>query len=180
MTKAILSLPIVCSIALSPYTPEAEANDSPYMGINYAFGDVGVADLSETFEPTTLVGRVGKYFRKHFAYEGRIAFPVHDDTKTISGTDTSLGLFGLLGAYGAAHLNLGNRLSFYGIAGVSLVSGEIGTPVASDSDSHIGLSYGAGADIDVGLTVMNIEYISYSDESNFDFDALSLGLKILF
>lgn len=180
MIKPILSLPIICSIALSPHITHAEANDSPYLGIQYAFGDIGVADLSENFEPTTLVGRVGRYFRKHYAFEGRIAFPVSDDTKTISGTETSVGLFGLLGAYGAAHLNLGNRFSFYGIGGLTLAALERGTPVASDSDSKLGLSYGVGADIDVGLTVLNIEYMSYLDDDNFDFDALGVGLKIIF
>ena len=180
MIKPIFSLPIVCSLALFSCLSIAETNDSPYMGMQYAFGDIGVADLSESFEPTTLVGRVGRYFRKHYAVEGRIAFPLRDDTKTISGTETSVGLFGLLGAYGAAHLNLGERFSFYGIAGLTLAALEIGTPVASDSDSKLGLSYGIGADIDVGITILNIEYISYLDDESFDFDALGIGLKIIF
>jgi opacity protein-like surface antigen len=180
LIKPILLLSIICSIALSPYISEAEANDSPYLGIQYAFADIGVADLSESFEPTTLVGRVGRYFRKHYAFEGRIAFPVSDDTKIISGTETSVGLFGLLGAYGAAHLNLGSRFSFYGIAGLTLAALQRGTPVASDSDSKLGLSYGVGADIDAGITVLNIEYMSYLDDDNFDFDALGVGIKIIF
>ena len=180
MTRPIFSFPIVCLIALFSCTSVAETYDNPYMGIQYAFGDIGVADLSANFAPTTLVGRVGRYFRKHYAVEGRIAFPVHDDTKTISGTDTSVGLFGLLGAYGAAHLNLGERFSFYGIAGLSLAAVEKGTPVASDSDSQFGLSYGIGTDIDVGMTILNIEYISYLDDENFDFDALGIGVKIIF
>lgn len=180
MIRLIFSLALAWSIVPFPSAAIADTGDTPYIGVQYVFGNAGVADLSETFEPTTLVARVGRYFKKHYALEGRIAFPVHDDSKTISGTDTSVGLFGLLGGYGAARINLGERFSFYGIGGLSLVAWKVGTPVASDSSSDLGLSYGIGTDIDVGMTILNIEYMSYLDDDNFDFDALALGLKIEF
>ena len=63
---------------------------------------------------------------------------------------------------------------------MTLAALEQGTPIASDSDSQLGLSYGVGTDIDVGVTVLNIEYMSYLDDDNFDFDALGVGLKIIF
>lgn len=167
-------------IVISTDPSIAETSDSPYMGIQYAIGDVGVADSAENFNPTTLIARVGKYFHNHYAIEGRMAIPLKDDTKTISGTNVSVGLFGLLGVYGAAHLNLWKRNSVYGIAGLSMVKADVESISANVSDSDIGISYGIGADVDVGMTVLNIEYISYSDETNFDFDALALGLKIIF
>ena len=167
-------------IVISSDASMAETSDSPYMGIQYAIGDIGVADTSETFNPTTLVARVGKYFHNHYAIEGRMAIPLNDDTKTISGTNTTVGLFSLFGVYGAAHLNLWKRNSIYGIAGLSLVKGEIDSLSTNKSDSDIGISYGIGADIGSGRTVLNIEYISYSDDTSFDFDALGLGLKIIF
>lgn len=180
MNKFILALLATGFIVLSPDTLIAETNNSPYLGIQYALGDVGVSDLSESFSPTTLIGRVGRYFTDHYAVEGRIAFPVHGDQKTTAGGDVSVGLFALVGAYGTAQLNLGKRFSFYGIAGLSLVKGEIESATLSQSDSEFELSYGVGTDIRLGSSILNIEYISYSDDSNFDFDALGLGLKIVF
>lgn len=167
-------------IVISPDTLIAETNNSPYLGIQYALGDVGVNDLSESFNPTTLIGRVGRYFNDHYAVEGRIAFPVRDDQKTTAGGDASVELFGLVGAYGAAHLNLGKRFSCYGIAGLSLVAGEIESASLDKSDSEFELSYGVGVDIGLGSSILNIEYISYTDDSNFDFNALGLGVKIVF
>lgn len=180
MSKFIVTLLTAGFIVIFPNTLIAETNNSPYLGIQYAVGDVGVNDLSENFNPTTLIGRVGRYFNDHYAVEGRIAFPLRDDQKTTAGGDASIGLFGLLGVYGAAHLNLGKRFSFYGIAGLSLVAGEIESAALKKSDSDFGLSYGVGADIGLGSIILNIEYISYTDDSNFDFDALGLGVKIVF
>jgi opacity protein-like surface antigen len=180
LNKIILALLTAGFIVISPDTLIAETNNSPYLGIQYALGDVGVSDLSESFSPTTLIGRVGRYFNDHYAIEGRFAFPVRDDQKTTAGGDVSVGLFGLVGAYGAAHLNLGKRFSFYGIAGLSLVKGEIESAFMKKSGSELQLSYGIGADIGLGSSILNIEYFSYSDDSNFDFDALGLGIKIVF
>ena len=75
---------------------------------------------------------------------------------------------------------MGHRFSFYGIAGLSLVAGEIESASLNKSDSDFGISYGAGIDIGTGKSVLNIEYMSYTDDSNFDFDTLALGLKIIF
>lgn len=180
MYKYILYIVAVGIFTIHPNTSMAETSDSPYMGIQYVTGEISVADSSEDFNPTTLIARVGKYFRNYFAIEGRMAIPLGDDTKTISGTETTVELFGLVGVYGVAHLNLWKRYSAYGIAGLSLVKGEVQTSSSSDSDSDIGISYGIGADISLGKTVLNIEYISYTDDTNFDFDALGLGLKFIF
>ena len=150
------------------------------MGIQYAIGDVSVDTLSEEFNPTTLVARVGKYFHDHYSVEGRMAFPLQDDTKTVSGGNASVELFRMLGVYGTAHVTLWQRYMFYGIAGLSQVKGEVESSTFNKSDSDLGISYGIGMDIGIGKTAVNFEYISYSDESNFDFSALGLGLKIVF
>ena len=96
MNKFIPALITIGVTAITPNALAAETDNNPYMGIQYAFGDVGVNDLSQNFDPTTLVGRVGRYFRDHYAIEGRIAFPVRDDSKTTAGGDATVGLFGLL------------------------------------------------------------------------------------
>ena len=102
MNKIILILLIADFIVIFPDTLIAETNNNPYLGIQYAVGDVGVNDLSGNFNPTTLIGRAGRYFNDHYAFEGRIAFPVSDDQKTTADGDATVDLFWLLGAYGAA------------------------------------------------------------------------------
>lgn len=152
------------------------------MGIQYAIGNVSVDTLSEKFNPTTLVARVGKNYHGNYSLEGRIAFPLHDDEKTVSGNNTSVELFGLLGVYGTAHVTFWQRYTVYGIAGLSMVKGEVESSSFNKSDSDFGISYGIGMDIGIGMgkTAVNFEYISYSDEPDFDFSALGLGLKIVF
>ncbi|UCB56219.1 MAG: outer membrane beta-barrel protein [Thiotrichales bacterium] len=179
MYKYIFSLAAAGLIVLFADHAAADTDDSPYLGIQYAFGNVGVDTLSTDFNPTTLVARVGKFFHRSYSVEGRIAFPLQDDTKTVSGNDATVGLFGLLGAYGTARLNW-QRYSIYGIAGLSLVEGEIKVSSTTQSDSELGISYGAGLDIRFGGTLVNLEYLSYLDESSFDFDALGIGVTIVF
>ena len=109
-----------------------------------------------------------------------MAIPVRDDSKTMSGASTKVGLFGILGVYGTARVTLKKRYSIYGIAGLSLVSSEVAVSNIDRSDTYTGISYGAGVDIGSGRNTFNIEYISYLDEPSFDFDAFALGLKLIF
>ena len=158
----------------------AETDNSPYMGIQYAIGDASIDDQPESFSPTTLVARVGKYFRSHYSLEGRLAIPLQDDTGTTPAGDTTVGLFGVFGAYATARMTLLKRYSLYGIAGVSAVSWEVEVASVERSDTDIGFSYGAGLDIGFGRSALNIEYLSYLDATDFDLDAFALGLTITF
>lgn len=180
MNKYIFSFVIAGLIVITPITSIAETNDNPYMGIQYAIGDVSIDAFSEDSSPTTLIARVGRYFHDNYSIEGRIAFPLQDDARTVSGTSARVGLFGLLGVYGTGHVTFWERYSVYGIAGLSLVKGEVETSINNASDSDFGISYGVGVDIGLGKTAVNIEYISYTDDPSFDFNALGLGLKITF
>lgn len=170
----------VCLVCLSTVLSGAEVDGRPYLGIQYAVADISLDPQSDSFRPTTLIARAGKYFHNHFSAEGRIAFPLRDDSQSIPAGDLSVGLFSIFGGYGTAQVTFGERFTVYGIAGFSMVAGEIDRAGIDQSDTEIGLSYGAGLDFAFGSSALNLEYISYLDKSEFDFDALAIGLKILF
>ena len=165
-----------------PYASIAGPDGSPYLGFQYALGEFNIDNPSGEFNPTTLVASAGKYFHDNFSFQGRIGFPVKDDTKSISGVETTVGLFNLLGFYGAGHYNLGKTSSVYALAGVSFVEAEIEVSSTTDSGSEIGLSYGVGADIGIGFekTTLNIEYMAYLNKSGLEINAIGLGLKVVF
>ena len=164
MPRYFIALIPACLVAVSPVMAIAETDNSPYMGIS----------------PTTLVARVGRYYRSHYSLEGRLAIPLQDDTGTTPAGDTTVGLFGVFGAYGTARMTLLKRYSLYGIAGVSAVSWEVEVSNVGRSDTDIGFSYGAGLDIGFGRSALNIEYLSYLDATDFELDAFALGLTITF
>ena len=178
--KFFIALTTACLVVTPPGIAIAETDTSPYIGIQYATGDVRIDGDSGSFSPTTLVARVGKYYRKHYSLEGRLGIPLRDDSKATSAGETNVGLFGIFGVYGTARVTLLERYSIYGIAGISAISGEVEVSSADRSDTDTGISYGAGMDIGFGNSALNLEYISYLDESSFDFDAFALGLKITF
>ena len=180
MHRYLIAMIAACLVAASPVTARAETASSAYMGIQYAIGDASIDDQPESFSPTTLVARVGKYYRSHYSLEGRLAIPLQDDTATTSAGDTTVGLFGIFGAYGTARMTLLKRYSLYGIAGFSAVSWEVEVASVERSDTDVGFSYGAGIGIGFGRSALNIEYLSYLDETEFDLDAFSLGLTITF
>ncbi len=172
LTACLVSLPAVLS--------GAEFDGRPYLGIQYAVADISVGPQSDGFSPTTLVARAGRYFRNNFSAEGRLAFPLSDDSQATPAGELSVGLFGILGGYGTAQVTFGERFTLYGIAGISMVAGEVDLAGSDQSDTETGLSYGAGLDFAFGSSALNLEYMSYLDKSGFDFDALAFGLKILF
>ena len=180
MYKHLISLIFYSLIALSPCASITDTDAGPYLGMQYVTGDITLDDQPESFSPTTLIVRAGQPFRDHYSLEGRMAVPLSDDSKTISGASTTVGLFSMLGVYGTARATLKKRYSVYAIAGLSLVSNEVAVSNVDRSDTITGISYGAGMDIGSGGTKFNLEYISYLDESSFDYDAFAFGVAFVF
>ena len=173
---------IAGSTAMLPGPSIAATDGSPYLGMQYAITDVIPGNVSDEFNPTTLVALGGKSLYRNFAVEGRFAIPLKDDTKSVSGTETSVGLFSIAGLYGVGQVKLGNRLGLYALAGLSYVKYDIKTPRSTNSISDTGVSYGLGADIGTGYgdLAFNIEYMVYLDKSGIEVNALALGFKLVF
>ena len=79
----------------------------------------------------------------------------------------------LAGAYAKGIIPVAPNFRLYGLAGFSEVE------ISDNRES--GLSYGAGAEMDIANNVsIGADYMRYLDESAYDFDAASVGLRYRF
>lgn len=167
----------------------ASSEDKSYFGIQYGVGDYSENNLSKTFEPTVLIGRLGYYFRPSFSIEGRFRLGVEDDTqflpeRGVSGLDATLELDTILGLYGTGHINLTGSSSLYGVLGVSRVKATTSVPEfppVTSTKIDDSFSYGVGADIGIGKSmVLNIEYMRYLDKDNLELNVIGVGAAFRF
>jgi opacity protein-like surface antigen len=177
------------ALALAVNSGMAATEGSSYIGVQYGYGDYDEEGISETFNPTALIGRFGYFFHPNFSVEGRLGFGLQDDTQqfvTSIGTpvDARLDIDHVVGLYGTGHINLTESISFYGVVGASSVEATAslpGFPNASVSDDESSVSYGVGADVGIGKNIaLNVEYMRYLDKSSYDFDMIGLGATFSF
>jgi len=161
----------------------AATQGESYIGVQYGYGDYSEEGISETFNPTALIGRFGYFFHPNFSVEGRLGIGLQDDTQFVSsvgpsGIDARLDIDHVVGLYGTGHINLTDWLSFYGVLGASSVKATASIPsipalTASDDESSV--SYGVGADVGIGKNIaLNVEYMRYLEKSSYDCDMLGL------
>lgn len=183
MKKAIFG---VCCLMAAGAVHAAEPQ--PYFGAQYA-----MAEYDETgfpaFDVDALVLRGGTRLTENFSVEGRFGLGVGDESKSI---DTAFGpgtgsveVDHFYGVYAVGHLPLSNSFKLYGVAGytqgevtatVTLDAGGTGSFTADDS----GFSYGFGGSVKAGQGSVDVEYMSYLDESGYDITALSVGYTMSF
>lgn len=182
--KRVLIIFSAIAYVLFPSTSFAGSAGSSYAGIQYGmvtYSETGIPD----FEPTALAGRLGYFVHDQFSIEGRIGIGISDDSAVVDvgfgPENVSLEVDSLVGIYGVAHLPLSDNASLYGVIGFT--QGELtvkvsGIPFSGDDDD---LSYGIGVDFGVGQkTSVNIEYMSYLDETAYDVTAIALGVNFAF
>lgn len=89
------------------------------------------------------------------------------------GSDGRAELDYLAGIYGKGILPVTDLFRFYGLAGF--------TKVDLDFDSDSDFSYGAGLEFDLTPQLsLGADYMRYLDESDYNFDAASVGLRYRF
>ncbi|MDN3516276.1 porin family protein [Aquisalimonas lutea] len=155
---------------------------SGYVGAQAAFAEYDPDNVSGTADLTALVGRAGFRASRYFSMEARLGTGLGDDSVDVfvpgaGNVAVDVDIDYLFGAYGRGHIPLSDRFSLYGVAGFT--SGELTFDAAgySDSESDSGLSYGVGADFHATDHVgLNVEYMQYLDESNYEISALSVGV----
>lgn len=190
MINKNVSIGAVTAILLMTSNVFANQPGSAYGGIQFVSFDYSVDGAPEDFSPTGLIGRLGSNINENFSVEGRLGFGLSDDTITASdGIDTaslSVELDTLIGVYGIGHVMLNESSSVYGLIGFTRVDTTISASVtgigsASISEDDSGLSFGVGADIGLSSNVaLNVEYIQYLNESEYDVTALAIGVKFSF
>ena len=177
-----LILPVSVLILGFFYGPSALAGTDGdfYTGIQYSTTKYEDDDLPE-FETGAGIFRFGKFYEDYLAFEGRAGVGLEDDSKFIISTDVEFEVDSLYGVYVIAQPDLNDWLSFYGIAGFSVVDVSLANADAlglSTSADESGLSYGVGVDLGKSERIkINIEYMIYLSEDDFEFEAVSLGVR---
>jgi opacity protein-like surface antigen len=175
------------AIILSPSALFAAEGDQ-YFGIQYASTIFEIDGVSDDWSPAVVIAQYGKYLSENFALEGRIGTDAGSDTRNFSGPggsiDIEVEIDSLFGIYGVGHHVINNNSSVYALIGISRGKASItitGTFPDSGDESKTDMSYGVGAKIGISDTAgINLEYISYLSESDFDVSAVSLGFVAKF
>jgi hypothetical protein len=170
MKNKLIYIALLGSLLLVTRTGVAGTEGENYFGLQYADGDYEEDGISETFNPTL-----------------RLGFDLDDDTQNLpelGNRDATLELERLFGLYGTGHFNIAKSFSIYGVLGVSNVKGTASVPSISGLEStedNTSVSYGIGADIGIGSSwALNIEYIRYLDDDDFELDMANVGASFSF
>lgn len=187
MNIKLVFIALAGTLFLITKTGVAGTEGDYYFGLQYGIGNYDEDGISETYEPTLLVGRLGRFLTPVLAIEGRLGAGLDDDTHNLPGfgnRDVTLEIDNAIGLFGAAHLNLTESSSVYGLLGLSRVEGTTSLPSfpgLESTEDNSSVSYGFGADIGIGSRwALNIEYIRYLDKEDFDFDVGSVGASFSF
>ncbi|MGM0982243.1 MAG: porin family protein [Pseudomonadota bacterium] len=136
---------------------------SPYLGGDVLFWELD-QDSGPDFDSTGLRLRGGVAFNDYFALEGHLG---------TGGSDGNVELDYLAGAYAKGIVPIAPEFRLYGLAGFTEVDLDVG--------DESGFSYGAGAEFDVAPNLaVGADYMRYLDESNYSFDAASVGVTFRF
>ncbi|MBB3189936.1 porin family protein [Halomonas cerina] len=137
---------------------------SPYVGADAMYWELDRNGRSD-FDSTGLRLRGGVAFNDYLAIEGHLG---------TGGSDGSVDLDYLAGGYVKGMLPITQAFKVYGLLG--------GTEVEFErTDSESDFSYGAGASYAVTPNLaVGADYMRYLEESDFDFDAASIGLTYRF
>lgn len=134
-----------------------------YVGADAMFWDLN-PDQGSSADSVGLRLNGGMKFNDYFAAEAHLGS---------GGSDGSIELDYLVGAYAKGILPVSPEFRVYGLAGF--------TEVDFDADSESGFSYGAGAEFDVAPNLaVGADYMRYLDKSDYDFDAASVGVRYRF
>ncbi|XKE44371.1 porin family protein [Halomonas organivorans] len=137
---------------------------SPYIGGDALFWELD-PDGPGNFDSTGLRLRAGVAFNDYFALEGHLG---------TGGSDGPVDLDYLAGGYAKGMLPITPQFKIFGLLGATEVEFD-----GADSESDI--SYGGGASYAIAPNVsLDADWMRYLEESNYDFDAVSLGATFHF
>lgn len=128
-----------------------------------------------------IIGKLGYCVHKNFAIEGRLGIGLKDDENEVYGYDVSLELDNLFGFYGKGILDINDKIQCYGLIGFTRAEGTVEASGYSDSDDDTDLSFGIGIDFGVSSQIyIGLEYMSYLSKSDFDLNAIAVGVTKYF
>ena len=155
------------------------AAGATYFGVNLSQASYEESGRG-TAKPAFISASLGKVINQNFAVEGRFGTGLTEDDVGGSGP-RDVGVDFFLGAYAKGILPITPRFAVYGLAGVTYgdLSASSGGLRFSDSDADF--SYGFGLDYQIGATTaLNFEWARLFDGTDYNLDALSLGVSFRF
>jgi len=153
------------AMAAGPYT-------GLYAGVGYHMGSYDESGIP-TLNPSGLKFEVGKYFMPNVAVEGQLLVGTGSDN--YFGVD--LKLKNILSIFVRGDLALSPTIRGYGLLGVSSGEFEASGFGLSASTTDSSLSYGIGAEFDLGNSFsITGEYVSYISASAYDYSGINVGV----
>ena len=131
-------------------------------------------------KPNTVGLNVGTRLTRHFGTEARIGMNLSDDDIVFLANDSRFGfeVNNYYGFHGTGHWPLSDMFELYGQLGYTYSEVKFSFEGQSQKTSNNGLSYGIGATFDLTYsTTIRLEWSKMMDGSDYELDALSLGIR---
>ncbi|MFG6175622.1 porin family protein [Halomonas sp. THAF12] len=159
MKTFVIPVAVSCLIAATAAQAQSRYQQSFYLGGDALFWELD-PDGGGNFDSTGLRLRAGVAFNDYLALEGHLG---------TGGSDGPVEMDYLAGGYAKGMLPISPDFTLYGLLGATEVEFD-----SEDTESDV--SYGGGASYALmpNLSV-DADYMRYLDESNYDFNAVSLG-----
>lgn len=177
--KLILSMG-VSALTLGGVTAQAETS-KVYFGGNIAALKYTESRIDDDATLRSLYGRLGIKINDNFSGELRAGMGLRDETLNRSGSDVSIELDHMYGAYIRGGFQANDEISPYvilGYTGGELISSEPGSPTVTTSTSDI--SMGFGLDFLVDNLTVNIEYMRYLNKDGVKVSGPAFGISSSF
>ena len=169
-------IPLISIAMLSTFNSYAEIGGT-YLGGGYHLGAYDEAGFP-TLNPNGIKIKAGKFIADNVAIEGHLLFGAGSDSTTYLGIDVDLKLKQAISVFVKADMPISPTANFYGLLGFTKGKLEASALGTTFSDDDSGLSYGIGAETQLGNDMyISGEYIFYLSESDYDYTGFNIGIS---
>ena len=126
--------------------------------------------------PSALTLRFGTFVDENSAIETRLGFGLQGDDLEVGSNDGEVEVDNFYGLYVVIQTSGIDDTNVYAVLGFTKVNLDASDIRIAGESNDSGLSYGIGAN----FRGINIEYMSYLNESDYDVTAFSLGYRHMF
>lgn len=170
---------LTCALFAALCASSAFANEKPYVGIDYQFGNFQISSGEEA-NPETVRVRVGTEITPMLGVEAQAGLSASTDQLVKQGVAYSIKVDNFYGVFLRPQYSIKDYASIHALLGGSYVSasasvGPNSTNMISKDGYEKSFSIGAGLDFRVmGDARLSLDYIEY----NSSFKAMAVGVRI--
>lgn len=175
--RALLSGLLLSMVLFGAGAPAQAQLAGVYVGLDVSEVEFDSPGFSSP-KPSTVGLNVGTRLTRHFGTEARIGMNLSDDDIRFGDTSYGFEVNNYYGFHGTGHLPLSDMFELYGQLGYTYSEVKFSFQGQSQKTSNNGLSYGIGATFDLTYsTTIRLEWSKMMDGSDYELDALSLGIR---